>query len=100
MKTSKSEKVKSVATTAVSEGDGNPGLTIAAIKRLLEAIGSEAYVNLQKRLTSPLPNHAECRQHGCSCMQLAVAGDSPRSLQEAPQQGFMMGMTKSMEDIR
>lgn len=42
MKTSKSEKVKSVAMTAVSEGDGNPGLTIAAIKRLLEAIGSEA----------------------------------------------------------
>jgi hypothetical protein len=42
MKNSRSDKVKFTATRAVTEGEGNPDLMVAIIKKLLEALGSEA----------------------------------------------------------
>jgi hypothetical protein len=42
MKNSRSDKVKFIATTAVTEGEGNPDLMVAIKKKLLEALGREA----------------------------------------------------------
>jgi hypothetical protein len=38
--TNESDKEKFIARRAVMEGEGNPGLTVATIKRLLEALGT------------------------------------------------------------
>jgi hypothetical protein len=42
MKTSKSDKVKLIATIAVIEGEGNPGHMIAIINKLLEGLRSKS----------------------------------------------------------
>jgi hypothetical protein len=38
--TNESDKEKFIARRAVMEGEGNPGLVLATIKRLLEALGT------------------------------------------------------------
>ncbi len=55
MTTSESDKVKDIATTAVIEGEGNPGFTKVIIKKLLEVQGSEAGTCSRDSLAPPRP---------------------------------------------
>jgi hypothetical protein len=52
LKTSDSERMKLIATKAESEGEGDPGLTIVAILKMLEALGNETKAC---RRASPVP---------------------------------------------
>jgi hypothetical protein len=60
---SKDDKVNNIAARAMSEGEGDPSLTFAAIRKLLEAVGSEAEA-------SPIPVHSKFEQPGGPHTQL------------------------------
>jgi hypothetical protein len=105
MKVSESDKVKFITANAVIE-EGNPGFAIATIKKILEALGSEA-----KACRRASPAHYQASRNAddmdAPMRSLEYLGESAQSLQEALQQGFIMGirmarfnMTKSMKDYR
>lgn len=98
MKVSESDKVKFIA--------ANAGFALATIKKILEALGSEAKAC---RRASPTPYQAtrNADDMDAPMRSLEYLGESAQSLQEALHQGFIMGirmarfnMTKSMEDYR
>jgi hypothetical protein len=106
MKTSESNKVKFIATTVVTEGEGNPGLTIAIVKKLLEALGSDAETFTRDFLAPYQTTRNMDNIDSHAWFSLEYLTESTRSLQEALQV-FKMGirmarfnMTKSMEDYK
>jgi hypothetical protein len=100
------DKVNNIATRAMSEGEGDPSLTVAAIRKLLEAVGSEAEAFWRG---SPAPyqstqNSNNLEAHIRSFVRLY---ESAGSLKETMQQRFVMGikmarfsMTKNLENFR
>jgi hypothetical protein len=93
--------VKFINTSAVIKGDGNPGLTIVIIRKMLEA---EAC-----RKDSPAPTKLHFTRGTWTPPRgsLEYLRESTQSLQEALHQGLIMGirmawfnMTKSLEDYR
>lgn len=64
MKVSESYKIKFIATSAAIEGEGNPGLTIAIIKKMLEALGSEAEACRRDSTTLPMKGGEPLATHG------------------------------------
>ncbi len=60
LKSSDNDKLNHVATMAMSEGEGDPTLTIAAIQKLLEDLGNEAEVC--RSISGSLPDHLQLGQ--------------------------------------
>jgi hypothetical protein len=84
----------------------NPGLIIAIIKKLLEALGSEAET-CRTDLPAPYQTTQNMDNMDAPSHSKEYLAESARSLQEAFQQGFTMGikmarfnMTKSMENYK
>jgi hypothetical protein len=103
---SENDKVNHIATMAMTKGRGDPGLTIAAIRKLLDALVSKAEA-CQRVSLAPYQTTQNSDNLDAYICSLEYLCESTRSLKEAFQQGFVMGiemahfsMTKNLKDFR
>jgi hypothetical protein len=104
MKISEKEKIESICETAIWEGNGKATGTVAAIQKLLGALGSEAEA-CRRVSQAPFQTTQNMENLDAPAHSLQYLANSAKGLQDTLQRGFTMGimiarfdLEKSLED--